>query len=159
MSDDVRLRDVVEADLEVFLRQEHDPETVRRSKFRPRPREAFLYHWATQIFGDPTVFVQAVTVGGDLAGNIVAWWEADRRFIGYVFGREFWGRGIGTQGLTLFLQQEKARPLYADPYEGNTGSVRLLEKVGFQRSGTVRHGEDQHIMLVLHASAPSTPTA
>ncbi|MEV1167186.1 GNAT family N-acetyltransferase [Nonomuraea sp. NPDC049784] len=156
MSDDVRLRDVVEADLEVFLRQEHDPEAVRRSKFRPRPREAFLHHWTTRILGDPTVFVQAVTVDGDLAGNIVAWWEADRRFIGYWFGREFWGRGIGTRALGLFLLQEKARPLYADPFEENTGSVRLLERHGFQRSGTVRHGEDEHIMLVLHRQAQPT---
>ncbi|MFI7230792.1 GNAT family N-acetyltransferase [Nonomuraea angiospora] len=148
---DVRLRDVVEADLEVFLAQEHDPEAARRSRFTPRPRERFLHHWATRILADPTVFVQAVLVDGEVAGNIVAWWEEERRFIGYWFGREFWGRGIGTRALALFLEQEKTRPLYADPYEGNTGSVRLLEKVGFQRSGTVRHGEDQHIMLVLHA--------
>ncbi|MFI7636617.1 GNAT family N-acetyltransferase [Nonomuraea sp. NPDC049400] len=154
MSDDVLIRDVVEADLEVFLELEHDPEAVRRSKFRPRPREAFLRHWTTQILGDLTVFVQAVTVDGDLAGNIMAWWEGDRRFIGYWFGRRFWGRGIGTRALELFLRQEKARPLYADPFEGNTASVRLLEKHGFQRSGTVRHGEDEHIMLVLHAPAP-----
>lgn len=147
----MRLRDVVEADLEVFLAQEHDPEAARRSRFPPRPRERFRHHWTTRILADPTVFVQAVLVDGEPAGNVMAWWEGDRRFIGYWFGREFWGRGIGTRALTLFLQQEKARPLHADPYEGNTGSVRLLEKVGFQRSGTVRHGEDQHIMLVLHA--------
>lgn len=152
--DDIRLRDVVEADLEVFLAHEHDPETVRRSKFKPRPREAFLRHWETQVLGDSTVFVQAVTVNGELAGNAVAWWEGDRRFIGYVFGREFWGRGIGTRALELFLREEKARPLHADPYEGNTGSVRLLEKHGFKRSGTVRHGDNEHIMLILHDEAP-----
>ncbi|MEV4160895.1 GNAT family protein, partial [Nonomuraea dietziae] len=43
-----------------------------------------------------------------------------------------------------------ARPLYADPFHANTASVRLLEKHGFQPSGTVRHGEDEHILLVLH---------
>ncbi|MBB5774788.1 GNAT family N-acetyltransferase [Nonomuraea jabiensis] len=41
--------------------------------------------------------MQAVLVEGEVAGNIVAWWEEDRRFIGYWFGREFWGRGIGTR--------------------------------------------------------------
>ncbi len=49
----------------------------------------------------------------------------------------------------MFLDKEVNRPLYADPYEGNTGSVRLLEKCGFQRIGTVVHGDDQHIMLRL----------
>ncbi|MBF8188823.1 GNAT family N-acetyltransferase [Nonomuraea sp. K274] len=146
---DVRLRDVVVDDLEVFLEQEHDPEAVRRSRFQPREREAFLRHWTTRVLGDPTVHVQAVTVDADLAGNIVAWWEGDRRFIGYWFGREFWGHGIGTRALGLFLQQEKTRPLYADPFEGNTGSVRLLERHGFQRTGEIEHGEDRHIMLVL----------
>jgi hypothetical protein len=31
--------------------------------------------------------------------------------------------------------------------------VRLLEKHGFQPSGTVQHGEDEHILLVLHDPA------
>ncbi|WP_090932479.1 GNAT family N-acetyltransferase [Nonomuraea jiangxiensis] len=150
MSDgDVRLRDVVEADLEVFLAQEHDPEAVRRSRFAPRPREAFLRHWTTRILGDPTVHVQAVIADGALAGNLVAWWEADKRFIGYWLGREFWGRGVGGVALGLFLEQEKTRPLHADPFHANTASVRLLEKHGFRRTGTIRHGEDEHILLVL----------
>ncbi|WP_345151727.1 nuclear transport factor 2 family protein [Nonomuraea rubra] len=91
MDDIVLLRDVTEADLEVLLEQEHDPEAVRRSRFRPREREAFMHHWKTRVLGDPTVFVQAVMVEGELAGNLVAWWEGDRRFIGYWFGRAFWG--------------------------------------------------------------------
>ncbi|MEU8267075.1 GNAT family N-acetyltransferase [Sphaerisporangium sp. NPDC049002] len=152
MSDDVRLRAVGEADLEVFLAQEHDPEAVRRSKFPPREREAFMTHWKTRVLGDPTVLVRAVIVGGELAGNIVSWWEQERRFTGYWFGRAFWGRGIGSTAMTLFLQEEKTRPLYADPYIGNTGSVRLLEKCGFQRTGTIMHGENEHVMLVLSES-------
>ncbi|WP_405141851.1 GNAT family N-acetyltransferase [Sphaerisporangium sp. NBC_01403] len=152
MSDDLRLRAVDEADLEVFLEQEHDPEAVRRSKFPPREREAFMTHWTTRILGDPTVLVRAVIVDGELAGNIVSWWEQERRFIGYWYGRAFWGRGIGSTAMMLFLQEEKTRPLYADPYVGNTGSVRLLEKCGFQRTGTVQHGDDEHVMLVLSES-------
>ncbi|MFH8339681.1 GNAT family N-acetyltransferase [Streptomyces sp. AM6-12] len=149
MSDQVLLRDVEEADLEEFLAQEHDPEAARRSKFVPREREAFMTHWRTKVLGDPTVFVQAVTVDGRLAGNVVAWWHGDRRFIGYWLGSQYWGRGVGTRALTLFLERENTRPLYADPFGGNTGSVRLLEKHGFRRTGTVRHGTDEHIMLVL----------
>ncbi|TDC11136.1 N-acetyltransferase [Nonomuraea longispora] len=150
MSEEVRLRDVETADLEVFLAHEHDPEAARRSRFRPREREAFMRHWTTRILGDPSVFVQAVTVDGDLAGNLVAWWEDERRFIGYWFGREFWGRGIGSRAMELFLRQERIRPLHADPFHANIGSVRLLEKHGFEREGTVRHGDDEHVLLVLH---------
>jgi RimJ/RimL family protein N-acetyltransferase len=152
MSDEVRLRDVQQADLEVFLEHEHDPEAVRRSKFPPRDREAFMTHWATRVLADPTVLVQTVTVDGAPAGNIVAWWDQDRRYIGYWLGRPWWGRGIATRALALFLDMEKARPLYADPFVGNTGSVRLLERFGFKPTGTVWYGEHEHVLLVLDAT-------
>jgi RimJ/RimL family protein N-acetyltransferase len=149
MRDEVRLRDVEEPDLEVFFEQQLDPEAARLANFPSRDRERFMTHWRTRVLGDPTVFVQTVTVDGEPAGNVVAWWEGDRRFVGYWFGRRWWGRGIGTRALTLFLEHEQARPLYADPYIGNTASVRLLEKTGFERAGTVRYGEAEHVMLVL----------
>jgi len=149
MDEQVDLRDVETADLEVFFAQEHDPEAVRRSKFPPRERDAFMSHWATRVLGDPDVFVQAVTVDGEPAGNVGAWWHEDQRFLGYWFGRRYWGRGIGTRALALFLEREGTRPLYADPYLGNSASVRLLEKHGFRRAATVWHGEDEHVVLVL----------
>jgi len=157
----VRLRRVNEADLEVFFEQEQDPESVRRSRVAPRPRDRFMAHWATRILGDDTVLVRTVEVDGAPAGNLVAWWEGNedgdgdgdgeenRRFIGYWLGRPYWGRGIGTDALTLFLREERTRPLYADPFAGNTASVRLLERHGFRRAGTVRHGDDIHTLLVL----------
>ncbi|MER7211499.1 GNAT family N-acetyltransferase [Streptosporangium sp. NPDC000239] len=149
MSAGVRLRAVVESDLELFLEHEHDPETVRRSMFTPREREVFMRHWRTRVLGDPTVLVRTVTVDGEPAGNVVSWWAEDRRFIGYVLGRPFWGRGVGTEALSLFLALERVRPLYADPSGGNTASVRLLERCGFRRVDTVRYGEHEHVLLAL----------
>ncbi|MDO0912123.1 GNAT family N-acetyltransferase [Streptomyces sp. DT2A-34] len=148
---DVRLRDVRDADLEAFLAYEHDPEAVRRSRFTPRPRDAFLKHWRKSVLGDKTCLVQTVTVGDDVAGSVVSWWDGDRRFLGYWLGRPYWGRGIGTKALALFLGIERTRPLYADPFHGNTASVRLLERHGFQRAGTLHHGDDEHVLLVLSA--------
>jgi RimJ/RimL family protein N-acetyltransferase len=148
MSDDVRLRDVEATDLEVFFEQEHDPEAVRRSKFSARDRDAFMTHWATKILADPTVFAQTVTVNGETAGNLVAWWEQDRRFLGYWLGRPYWSRGIGTNALTLFLRRERTRPLHADTNVDNEGSIRLLEKCGFRPAETVRHGEHESLIFV-----------
>ncbi|UZI30677.1 GNAT family N-acetyltransferase [Streptomyces sp. VB1] len=149
MENNVLLRDVEPADLEFFLAYEHDPEAVRRSRFPPREREAFMAHWTSKVLGDPANLVQTVVVDGETAGNIVAWWDGERRYVGYWFGRAYWGRGIGTRALDAFLERETARPLYADPAAGNTGSIRLLEKCGFTATGTVRHGEDEHVVLVL----------
>ncbi|MCW8102420.1 GNAT family N-acetyltransferase [Streptomyces tauricus] len=158
----VRLRPVEEADLEAFFAQEQDTEATRRSRFTARPRGRFMTHWATRILGDDTVLVRTVDVDGAPAGHIVAWWEeaegggggdesagTRRRFIGYWLGRPYWGRGIGTEALTLFLRVESVRPLHADPFPGNTASVRLLERHGFRRAGTVQHGADIHTLLVL----------
>jgi RimJ/RimL family protein N-acetyltransferase len=149
MNHHVQLRDVEESDLEQFFAYEQDAEATRRSQFPPRERERFMAHWRSNVLGNSSGFVQTITADGEVAGHVVAWWEGDRRFVGYWLGRRYWRRGIGTEALTLFLQQEKARPLHADPFVGNTGSVRLLEKLGFERTGTVRHGENEHALLVL----------
>jgi RimJ/RimL family protein N-acetyltransferase len=158
--DQVRLRDVEDADLEVFLEYEHDPEAVRRSRFTPRERDAFMIHWRTRVL-QPPVFVQTVTVNGEVAGNIVSFMIEDRRFVGYWFGRPFWGKGLGTRALTQFLDVESTRPLYADPHVGNTASVKLLERCGFRREGTVHHDGDEYALLVLHndrhARSPRNP--
>ncbi|MFF5495187.1 GNAT family N-acetyltransferase [Streptomyces aquilus] len=155
--DGVRLRAVRDADLESFLVFEHDEEALRRSRFTPRPRDRFMTHWRDSVLGDETCLIRTVTVGGEPAGHVVSWWEGEQRFLGYWLGRPYWGRGVGSAALRLYLdQEEKVRPLYADPFTGNTASVRLLEKLGFHHVGTLRHGDDEHALLVL---APAPPPA
>ncbi|MFD4790084.1 GNAT family N-acetyltransferase [Streptomyces sp. NPDC058459] len=149
---DVRLRGVTEDDLELFLAFEHDQEAVHRSRFTPRPRDAFLTHWRTRVLPDPDCLVRTVTADGEVAGNVVSWTDDGRRFVGYWLGRPYWRRGIGTHALALFLTEDPVRPLHADPFAGNTASVALLEKHGFVRTGAV--DEDGHVLLVLDAPAP-----
>jgi RimJ/RimL family protein N-acetyltransferase len=55
--------------------------------------------------------------------------------VGYWIGRDFWGKGIATQALSLFLTEKKTRPLYAHVVKENIGSRRVLEKCGFSLSG------------------------
>ncbi|WP_181387559.1 GNAT family N-acetyltransferase [Streptomyces sp. Act143] len=151
-TDSVRLRPVTPADLDAFLAFEHDEEALRRSRFTPRPRDRFMHHWRDSVLGDETCLVRTVTVGPDHqpAGHVVSWWEGERRFLGYWLGRQYWGRGIGSAALRHYLDDEETvRPLYADPFVGNTASVRLLEKLGFRHTGTLRHGDDEHALLVL----------
>ncbi|MFE9613691.1 GNAT family N-acetyltransferase [Streptomyces sp. NPDC006012] len=144
----VGLRPVVDADLEVFLAYEHDPEAVRRSRFVPRERDAFLAHWRGRVLGDPDCRAWTVTEDGEIAGNICSWGQDGRRFVGYWLGRAYWGRGVGSRALGLLLRQERTRPLYADPFAGNTASVRLLQRHGFEDSGSGLDDEG-HVLLVL----------
>ncbi|MFG2887295.1 GNAT family N-acetyltransferase [Streptomyces sp. NPDC048297] len=144
---DVSLRDVVEDDLLVLHAYEQDEEAVRRSKFTPRPKAAFLSHWRERVLPDPDCLSRTVTVDGAVAGNVGSWTAEDgRRFVGYWLGRAYWGRGVGTRALGLFLELDPVRPLYADPHAGNAASVALLERHGFERLGL---DEDGHVLLML----------
>ena len=56
--------------------------------------------------------------------------------IGYWLGEEFWGRGIMTEAVQTvteyaFAHYELCR-IYAGVFEFNTGSMRVLEKAGYQ---------------------------
>ena len=143
---DVSLRPVEDADPDLFHAYEQDPEASRRAHFPARERDAFLTHWRTKILGNPTGRVRTVVADGRVAGNILAWWQDGDRWLGYWLGREFWGRGVGTAALRLFLDGELTRPLLADPHEENAGSVRLLEKCGFRRDSV---DDDGHVLLIL----------
>jgi RimJ/RimL family protein N-acetyltransferase len=50
--------------------------------------------------------------------------------------------------LKQYLALETTRPLYADPHVGNTASVRLLERCGFRREGTLQHDGADFALLV-----------
>ncbi|MBB5934396.1 GNAT family N-acetyltransferase [Streptomyces zagrosensis] len=149
---EVRLRPVERDDLEVFFAYEQDQEAARRAVFKPRERERFMTHWENRVLGDPTGIIQTVIVDGENAGNIVSWEDGGHRLVGYWFGRSFWGRGIGTRALTQFLDLVPTRPLYADPFESNVASVRLLERCGFHRIAqpdSTHHLEPGQLLLML----------
>jgi RimJ/RimL family protein N-acetyltransferase len=61
--------------------------------------------------------------------------------IGYWLGEEFWGRGIATEALAAvteyaFQKLGMAR-VYAEVFEWNAASMRVLEKCGFEREGVL----------------------
>jgi hypothetical protein len=140
MSNDVRLRNVEEPDLEVFFEQQLDPEAARLANFPSRDRQRFMTHWTTKVLGDPTVFVQTVTVDGEPAGNVVAWWDQDRRFVGYWFGRPYWGRGIGTRAVTMFSWRGRrsapSTPIPSPGTPARCGCCRNAATSGPARSST-----------------------
>lgn len=149
MNREVKLRDVIAADLEIFFEHQRDPEAVQRANFPSREREAFFDHWNNKVLSNPTGTAQTVTVDGEPAGNVVAWSQEEKRFIGYWLGREFWGGGIGTKAVALFLEQEKPRPLHAEVDVNNIASIKLLERCGFQAVETGKDGDFEYVLLTL----------
>jgi RimJ/RimL family protein N-acetyltransferase len=140
------LRDVAKTDLAVFFEQQLDPEAARMAAFPARDREAFDAHWE-KILADETVRAKTIVVDGAVAGNVVSFRHAGKTEVGYWLGREFWGRGLATRALVEFLRLVDERPLYAGVAKHNVGSIRVLEKCGFERFGE----EDEMLLFELSA--------
>jgi RimJ/RimL family protein N-acetyltransferase len=130
VTDAVVIRPVGELDLPVFFEQQRDPESNAMAAFPARERDAHTAHWA-KIMADHSTLLRTIQYGGLVAGHIVSWNNTDGREVGYWLGRQFWGQGIATQALALFLKDETTRPLVAHVAQHNIGSRRVLEKCGF----------------------------
>jgi len=129
----VHLRAVREQDLPVLFEHQLDDAANRMAAFRPRDRDAFMAHWG-RILDDPSVLVRAIEANGTLVGNVGSWVGPGVRLVGYWIGREHWGRGVATAALRAFLEEDRSRPLHALVATSNLGSIRVLEKCGFERS-------------------------
>jgi RimJ/RimL family protein N-acetyltransferase len=132
VSHGVCLRAVEDSDLDVLFDHQADPEAAAMAAFPTRERDRFDAHWA-KIRLDETVVLRTILAHGVVAGDIGSWQDQGQRLIGYWIGREHWGRGVATQALALFLGEVSARPLYAHVAAHNAGSIRVLQKCGFQR--------------------------
>ncbi len=130
---EVRLREVRDDDLAIFFEHQRDPDANRMANFDARDRDAFMAHW-TKILRDDTVVVRTVELEGLVAGNIVSWEHDGERDVGYWIGSELWGKGIATGALSAFLSDLRTRPLHAHVAAHNMGSIRVLEKCGFERT-------------------------
>jgi RimJ/RimL family protein N-acetyltransferase len=129
-------REVVAGDIELFFEQQLDPEANRMAAFvaaDPSDRAAFERKWV-RILGDDTTVNRTIFCDGQVAGHVSCWRDPELAHpeVTYWLGREFWGRGVATQALRLFLAQVwTQRPVYGRVVRDNVGSLRVLEKCGF----------------------------
>ena len=137
MTNQILLRDVIEADLPIFYEQQLDPEATQMAAFPAREHEEFMAQWQGNVLGNECVIKKTILFGGQVAGNIVSFEQFGEREVGYWLGKEFWGQGIASQALAKFLDYEKTRPLYAHVAKHNIASRRVLEKCGFVEDGLV----------------------
>jgi RimJ/RimL family protein N-acetyltransferase len=124
------LREVAEADLDIFFEQQRDPEATAMAVFPARDREAFDAHWR-RVLADDSLVKRTIVDDGAVAGNVGVWEQDGRWLVGYWLGREFWGRGLATAALAELVEELDVRPLHAWVVASNVGSIRVLEKCGF----------------------------
>jgi len=100
---------------------------------------------ATASAADPqTQF--AIEVSGEAAGGIGLFLQQDvERYsaeIGYWLGEAHWGRGIATAAVQRFTDYAFEAfglcRIYASVFVSNVGSIRVLERTGYQLEGRLR---------------------
>jgi RimJ/RimL family protein N-acetyltransferase len=140
MTLDVVLREVAEEDLPTFFEQQRDPDANYMAAFTakdPSDHEAFTAHWQ-RILSDETNTTRTILFNNQVAGHIASYIHSGTPEVTYWLGREYWGRGVASRALLLFLDLVTARPLYARAAKDNVGSLRVLEKCGFTITGEDR---------------------
>jgi RimJ/RimL family protein N-acetyltransferase len=98
--------------------------------FPARDRDAFMAHW-TRLLGDQTEVAMTILVNGCVAGFVGCWTKDGQRLVGYWVGQQYWGKGVATKMLSMFLGRVADRPLRAHVAKHNVASIRVLEKCGF----------------------------
>jgi RimJ/RimL family protein N-acetyltransferase len=82
-----------------------------------------------------------VLVGGKIAGSVGHFQRGGVTEVGYYLGKPWWGRGLATQALLLFLDELVklgfSGVLHASHAPANRASGRVLEKAGFVCKGEV----------------------
>jgi RimJ/RimL family protein N-acetyltransferase len=128
---EVSLRAITLDDLPTLFENQYDPASAAMAGV-PIREEADFYARRTKTEEDPANDTRAIMVDGEMAGDVVSWTDDGGRHVGYRIAQRFWGRGIATEALKLFLDEITDRPLRADLLRTNLGSRRVLEKNGFR---------------------------
>ena len=137
---EVALRPVEDSDLDAFFERMRDPESVRMAAFTakdPDDRAAFDAHM-TKVRALPDAINRAITVDGRLVGSIASFIVEGDTEITYWIDRSYWGQGIASRALALLLELNPVRPVFARVASDNVGSLKLLQKAGFEITGTER---------------------
>lgn len=141
------LRPFVEADATALFDVSHDPEVMRFIGDRTIPSmedcwravATWLGHWQIRGYG-PLAVVERES--GRFIGRVSLWypygWPAPE--LGYMFGRDAWGRGYATEAAGAALHWAFANVTDLDDWislidPANTASVRVVTKLGETRRG------------------------
>ena len=133
----IELRDAAVRDIPSFYRMHADPAANEAGDFTPRPKPDFFKHWK-RVLKNRLCLKKALVADGKVAGYVVSFYrtgtgEPKKREVGYWIAREYWGRGLATEGLKRLLEVYRLRPLYARVAKTNPASLKVALKCGFKR--------------------------
>ena len=134
MNQHIQLRDVIDRDLSLFFTYQQDAEAEYMAAFTvkdPTNLQAFNDKWAKMRI-DTDIIYKTILWQNLVVGHIGKFIYKNKPEITYWIERKYWGKGIATKALELFLKMIDIRPLYACIAMDNLGSLRVLQKCGFE---------------------------
>jgi len=144
----LRLRKPAIDDAEaIYTTYASDAEATRYVSFRTHQSSEdareYLRHCTAAWAGEgPFTWVIVLRDTGRLAGTIDIRPQGHRVEMGYIIGREYWGRGYMTEVVRAVsdwvLAQPEIHRVWAMCDVDNLASARVMEKSGMQREGRLR---------------------
>ena len=102
MADEVTIRETLESDWPILFENQRDPASSAMAGVPAREWDAYIAH-QRKISADETGLQQTILYDGQVAGDLVSFLHDGQREVGYRIGQEYWGKGIATRALALFL--------------------------------------------------------
>jgi RimJ/RimL family protein N-acetyltransferase len=81
------------------------------------------------------IVIRTILYNDGIVGHIAKFVMFDKPELTYWIDRDYWGKGTATQSLIIFLSELHIRPIFARAAKDNYGSIRVLEKCGFELIG------------------------
>lgn len=131
----------------IFTGYAQDPEVVRFAMWRPHDALADTDSYIADCLSTPADKARSYALiareGGQLLGNFALRRpDLHRLDFGYVLARQYWGRGLMTEVLSLAARwamcQTDIWRIGAVCDVENRASARVMEKAGFAREGILR---------------------
>lgn len=153
---EILLRDVVESDIAVFFGLQRDEVSAHMAAFGTRDPSAVAHaaRWKKNRDAGTTVN-RTIVKDGKVVGFVARFMHDDKPQVTYWVAREHWGTGVATHALRELIHIVTERPLYASAAKDNIGSLRVLEKCGFEVTGSerafaeARSAEVEEVFLIL----------
>ena len=131
----LELRLFRDEDFEAFHKLVSDYEVVKMLGSWPFPADPAFTRMRMNTPEAKAGQVLVIEVDGELAGSI----GGMEGGIGYMLGRAFWGRGVGTWAVREMVQRmfegADIAEVTASAWQDNAASARVLTKCGFNRTG------------------------
>jgi RimJ/RimL family protein N-acetyltransferase len=135
---DIKLRPTQISDLDILFQFQLDKEGGYLAAFMPKDftdKSAYIIKY-TKLLGEPTVNNQTIVIDNIIVGSIAKFSIEGFTEITYLIDRKFWGQGVATKALKIFLDNETCRPIFGRVAFDNFGSQKVLEKCGFAKIGS-----------------------